>query len=499
MNIKEIEERSGLTRANIRYYEKEGLLSPERRENRYRDYSEKDLDLLKKIRLMRELGISLEQIRRLIENPTDLKEIMCQRVQDMEKEVLELNDAATVCSEIQYEGVSFEGMETDRYFSRLQQLAKEREHGQGIARVQEVIQVDQEPFQAYPWRRFLARVFDFQICSWLVVLIWNGLLHQMMGRGFWYDLLHTVSAMVVMLFLEPFFLSRFGTTPGKWIFGLSVSDQDGKRLTYSEGLKRTANVFLRGMGLGIPGFELYCLYRSYRIYTDGRGLSWDWEGQGFSEVSYEEREIWKTVVCCILIPGIVYGSTVLISLYQLLPPNRGELTVEEFAENYNYYVDLTSMREQWSPEESDYLDEKGQYRERILNPNEVYFNILKNEVPVWNYQIENGRISEASFEVQMRTSGLIGSYDAQMTYGILALGGAWADASIWNMAVYRLAKQTDEIGFGDFEFTDYGLHVTCEMEHDGEKIPEMEKNAGWLHGNGIHEFHIRFVMEPSES
>lgn len=30
MNIKEIERRSGLTRANIRYYEQEGLLAPAR-------------------------------------------------------------------------------------------------------------------------------------------------------------------------------------------------------------------------------------------------------------------------------------------------------------------------------------------------------------------------------------------------------------------------------------------------------------------------------------
>ena len=35
MNIKEIEERSGLTRANIRYYEQEGLIAPVRRENKY--------------------------------------------------------------------------------------------------------------------------------------------------------------------------------------------------------------------------------------------------------------------------------------------------------------------------------------------------------------------------------------------------------------------------------------------------------------------------------
>ena len=44
MTIKELEERTGMTRANIRYYETEGFLSPERRENGYRDYSEEDLE-----------------------------------------------------------------------------------------------------------------------------------------------------------------------------------------------------------------------------------------------------------------------------------------------------------------------------------------------------------------------------------------------------------------------------------------------------------------------
>ena len=37
MTIAELERRSGMTRANIRFYEGEGLISPARRENGYRD------------------------------------------------------------------------------------------------------------------------------------------------------------------------------------------------------------------------------------------------------------------------------------------------------------------------------------------------------------------------------------------------------------------------------------------------------------------------------
>ena len=46
MTIKELEERTGMARANIRFYESEGLLSPARQENGYRDYSEEDVKTL---------------------------------------------------------------------------------------------------------------------------------------------------------------------------------------------------------------------------------------------------------------------------------------------------------------------------------------------------------------------------------------------------------------------------------------------------------------------
>ena len=63
MTIKEIEEASGMLRANIRYYQSEGFLCPERTKNGYRNYTEADLDILKKIKLLRSLHISLEEIK----------------------------------------------------------------------------------------------------------------------------------------------------------------------------------------------------------------------------------------------------------------------------------------------------------------------------------------------------------------------------------------------------------------------------------------------------
>ncbi len=58
MTIKDVEERTGLSRSNIRFYEKEKLIEPSRNEsNGYRDYSENDVENIKKIAYLRTLGI----------------------------------------------------------------------------------------------------------------------------------------------------------------------------------------------------------------------------------------------------------------------------------------------------------------------------------------------------------------------------------------------------------------------------------------------------------
>lgn len=63
MNIHEIETELGIPRASVRYYEKEGLLSPQRGENNYRIYTQAEVETLKKIRLLRELSMPVETIR----------------------------------------------------------------------------------------------------------------------------------------------------------------------------------------------------------------------------------------------------------------------------------------------------------------------------------------------------------------------------------------------------------------------------------------------------
>lgn len=58
MNVSEVAQRAGLSPSGVRWYEREGILPPaRRRENGYRDYSQRDLSLLQLITTLRRLGL----------------------------------------------------------------------------------------------------------------------------------------------------------------------------------------------------------------------------------------------------------------------------------------------------------------------------------------------------------------------------------------------------------------------------------------------------------
>ena len=80
MHIKDIETRTGLSRANIRYYEQEGLVHPVRARNGYRDYSQEDLDTLLRVRLLRRLDVPIEEIRAMQAGELDLADVLEERI-----------------------------------------------------------------------------------------------------------------------------------------------------------------------------------------------------------------------------------------------------------------------------------------------------------------------------------------------------------------------------------------------------------------------------------
>ena len=94
MTIKDVEERTGLSRSNIRFYEKEKLIEPSRNEsNGYRDYSENDVENIKKIAYLRTLGISIEDIRSIISEKVTLQEMLEKQKEVLKNQITDLNKA----------------------------------------------------------------------------------------------------------------------------------------------------------------------------------------------------------------------------------------------------------------------------------------------------------------------------------------------------------------------------------------------------------------------
>lgn len=67
----EIQKETGLTRKAIEYYENKGLIHPQKLENGYRNYSIKDLEVLKKVSIFRKLGMSISDIYQCISSGGD--------------------------------------------------------------------------------------------------------------------------------------------------------------------------------------------------------------------------------------------------------------------------------------------------------------------------------------------------------------------------------------------------------------------------------------------
>lgn len=116
MKINEVCEKVDISKDNLRFYEKEGLIRPERDlSNNYRDYSEDDIVLLEKIKLLRSLGIPVRDIRKMIDGDLTLDKAVTDRLDDIEKQKKELEAVKRICSALASDKVTFSNLDAESY------------------------------------------------------------------------------------------------------------------------------------------------------------------------------------------------------------------------------------------------------------------------------------------------------------------------------------------------------------------------------------------------
>ncbi len=121
MNTKQVEEKTGISRQNIRFYEKMGLLHPVRKEeNAYRDYSQEDVDRLEYIKLFRMLSIPIEDISKIFCKEISLEEVLRTQKESLTDKQKELQGALRICEQMEKECVAGKDISAIEYLGRME-------------------------------------------------------------------------------------------------------------------------------------------------------------------------------------------------------------------------------------------------------------------------------------------------------------------------------------------------------------------------------------------
>lgn len=410
MTIKEAEERTGLARANIRYYEDQGFFSAARGENGYRDYSEENIDILLKVKLLRQLGFSLEEIHELQNGERSLEPALERREADLEREQRELGQAVRLCRDMRSDGVSFYTLDARRYLYRLE-------------REEEILSQDRDPVRIFPWRRYFARSLDYQLCVTLLVLILQLTARVnvvRLDRDGGSSFLLMLATLVILAGAETLAVHFWGTTPGKALLGLKILREDGSRLSLEQAARRT------GMAIAFYGGSWFLMNTDYLPFMlAGLGMQfwaywrvchenpmfWE-EGQLYLEGSTREQAFWAIgwnffrVVGYAAVSAVCVGLMLGGHLLASMPPHRGaDITVEQFVDNYNRYMEFSHGKKNISW----YLTEEGVF-EQIDRGNHVIIYAL-GEPPVpqtaFRFTEEDGRLTQVALTRSYDSGGPI--------------------------------------------------------------------------------------------
>ena len=172
MRISEVAERTGLSISNIRFYEKKGLIGPQReKESNYRNYTDEDVIRLKRIILYRKMDLPVETIGRILIEKEDANHVLKDHLQVLLDKQQMIQNSVDLCNKViedQTDGI----LDIDYY---LNYVKEEEEKGNFFAIIDDVV----DEFAAFTnFDRFVGstamgwRFFTNPVLNRIINVIW---------------------------------------------------------------------------------------------------------------------------------------------------------------------------------------------------------------------------------------------------------------------------------------------------------------------------------------
>ena len=128
MKINELEKMLGISKDNIRYYESQGLLSPKRDKNGYRHYEEEDIEQLKKIIVLRKMGVPVAEIHKVFQRAISLHEAIENAENTLQNQIDSFQGSILLCRDALNNEINIDTLDADKYLKQIEEVENQGKH-----------------------------------------------------------------------------------------------------------------------------------------------------------------------------------------------------------------------------------------------------------------------------------------------------------------------------------------------------------------------------------
>ena len=207
MTIKDVETLLDIPRATVRFYEKEGLISPTREGNGYRDYSDEDVEKLKKIIIFRKIGLSVEEINDLFDGVKTLEEVLDANIVNLQKQMEELKGAMKLSQKMKEDTVQIASMDVNIYWNTIEE--EEKQGNQFLDIAKDIVEIEKgvlasyfsctdingKPYDSLP--KIILNVFACVVLAGVIICIYEG---TWSAQNYW----RAIQSIIALVLLEMF-------------------------------------------------------------------------------------------------------------------------------------------------------------------------------------------------------------------------------------------------------------------------------------------------------